>query len=359
VTAEALSVIQNLPVFIKHEWKINPEYVCYAQFIQRTDEWDTKLRVANNEETEAIRLAAELHTLDLQAPPREQMNDTQDENSLNTKAQKEMQRMLDGDAETVVTLSQEKQINPTTMSIEIDDQSQGVISGVSSKSSMARAKMQKEFDRKMAMQQAIVSQLTKDKEEQNRRQEDMVAQMSALQQMIQALQQDHQPRTISTIKEDKTDEGQFMETDNTSGQETTESPQEGYENEDEVFMSHADDDYKSSIAEVAEAIIAQLAEKPTSVELGEIYEKAKELVDEMDVQPVDVPLPDSPEAKPRLQITESEESSNFETSHTQNLKRLLSTHSEEDDSEKFVTSSSDSPRKKPHATGSVTPDRPK
>ena len=157
MTAEALSVIQNLPVFIKQEWNINPEYVCYAQFIQRTDEWDAKLRIANNEETEAIRLAAEIHTLDLQAPPGVQQQTTQDDNSMNTKAQKEMQRMLDGDAETVITLSREKQIHPTTMSIEIDGQSQGMISGVSSKSSVARAKMQKEFDRKIATQQAIVS----------------------------------------------------------------------------------------------------------------------------------------------------------------------------------------------------------
>ena len=360
-TAEALSVIQNLPVFIKQEWKINPEYVCYAQFIQRTDEWDAKLRVANNEETEAIRLAAELHTLDLQAPPKKQANDIQDESSMNTKAQKEMQRMLDGDAETIVTLSQAKQINPTTMSIEIDeDQSQGVISGVSSKSSIARAKMQKEFDRKMAMQQAMVSQLTKDKEEQNQRQEDMLAKMTAMQQMIQSLQQDSQQRMP------KTDEGQAMELDNTSGQETTESPQEGYENEDEIFMSHVDDNYKSSIAEVAAAIIAQLENKPTSVELEEIYGKAKDLVDEMDERPINVPLPASPASdqgkidKPRLQIAESEESEASETSHTQNLKRLLSTSSDEtEDSKKFVTTRPDSPKKKTHATGSVTPDRPK
>ena len=361
VEEEARSVIQNLPVFIKQEWKINPEYVCFAQFIQRTDEWDAKLRVANNEETEAIRLATEIHTLDLKAPQEEPPQATPDDDSMNTKARQEMQRMLDGDTETVVTLSKAKQIHPTTMSIEIDGESQGMISGVSSKSSVARARMQREFDQKLGHQQAIVAQLEKDKEAQHQLQQSMIEQMAELQKMVQSLQ--HGPQESNTTKVGKTEEVQPMEMDSTSGQDTTESPQEGYENEEEVFLSHTDEDYKHSIVEVAERIVENLDHKPTSVELESIYEKAKELVDQMESKPTEVPLPESPEegrteqpAATRLRITESDESMLSDT-HTQTLKRLLATNSDETDGdEKFITTSSASPKKKSHATGSVTPD---
>ena len=58
IESEAISVVKNLPIFMKTEWKIDPHEVCYEQFILEGEEWDTKNRVAQNEDTKELALAA-------------------------------------------------------------------------------------------------------------------------------------------------------------------------------------------------------------------------------------------------------------------------------------------------------------
>ena len=408
-TKEAMSIVQNLPSFIKTEWKINPEYVCYAQFIHKEDTWDTENRVANNEDTDAIRLAAEVYTLDLKRTEEPENYNQDDGNSMNTKARKEMERMLGGDTETIASISQVKQIATTPMSITIDDRSQGGISGVSSKSSMARAKMKKDFDEQLAAQKQVFEKLQQEKQVQDQKQSVMEAQITALQNMLQSLKPSSLPEGILAIQSNQQfqDNDQDIEMDATSGQDTTESPplmdtsnitqnmmqvfaQEDppqaatnevtqdtsheFAQEEEDFISYTDDDYQHDISSIVNNALHALDRKPTSKELNKLYEKAKKIVDtellERNAPPDIPPLPDSDsddgprtiltQHKQRIHLSNSEESQ-MEIENNQSLKRVLSTNSDEksdtEEDTKFRTSGSPTPKKKSNATGSVTPDK--
>ena len=82
---------------MKAEWKIDPEECCYAQFLNDRDEWDIKNRVANNKDTDEIAMATKEYTMDLHRETKE-TSTPQDDNLLSSKAAREMQRMIDSDA---------------------------------------------------------------------------------------------------------------------------------------------------------------------------------------------------------------------------------------------------------------------
>ena len=186
---EALSIVKNLPIFIKTEWKIDPEQHCYGQFLQDGDKWDSDLRVANNEDTEDIELAVKEQTLDLKREEESAPNQEVDNMSMTSKAHREMRRMLHQDDETVPSLSKERKRH-TPDSIEIDATSQAVsgMSAASSKTSVIKAKLQEEFNSKMAAQQQRVDEITKAKAEQEARATQLEEQMQQMQKMLATLQ---------------------------------------------------------------------------------------------------------------------------------------------------------------------------
>ena len=94
-----------------------------------------KLRVASNKDTEDIKLAAEIHTLDLKEDDKPEPN-IPDEDTLNTKEEREMNHIIN-DTVTVTSISRPKPITRAPESIKVDSTSQGRISAVSSKSSAA------------------------------------------------------------------------------------------------------------------------------------------------------------------------------------------------------------------------------
>ena len=172
--------------FFKKKWAINPEYICFAQFITSSNSWDAKNRVANNEDTDDIKMAADVYTINLQKEDdAEAPHEEDDVDSMTTKARKEMQQMMDNDAETINSVSQERRINPRPSAIVInDDMSHGVMSGVSgtsSRTSVIRARIQKEFNEKMEEQNELVRQLKEEKETQAKQFNQLTAQLAQLQ----------------------------------------------------------------------------------------------------------------------------------------------------------------------------------
>ena len=65
---------------------MNPETLCFAQFTSTVDDWNKKLQVASNEDTEDIKLAAEIHTLDLKEDDEPEPT-IPDDDTLNTKVE--------------------------------------------------------------------------------------------------------------------------------------------------------------------------------------------------------------------------------------------------------------------------------
>ena len=164
---EALSIVKNLPIFIKTEWKIDPEQHCYGQFLQDGDKWDPDLRVANNEDTEDIELAVKEQTLDLKREEESAPNQEVDNMSMTSKAHREMRRMLNQDDETVPSLSKARKRNtPDTIEIDAASQAMSGMSAASSKTSVIKAKLQEEFNSQIAAQQQRVDEITKAKDEQ-------------------------------------------------------------------------------------------------------------------------------------------------------------------------------------------------
>ena len=294
VATEAVSIIQNLPAFFKEEWNVRPEYLCYAQFTGSIDDWDTEKRVANNEDTEDIRLAAEIHTLDLRTE--EENQPTQEDMSMNSKAEKEMYRMIGNDAETIKSLSKPKLISPTPKTIEVDELSHGGISAVSSRSSVARAKMQQEFDSKIEAQNEEMDKLKAEKEEQAKHTEHLQTELEALKAMILSLQaqKTHSDAQPSTAAQN--------------------------EQEDPDFESHVEADYQDEIALVANAEIEAMDHAPTSIEIERIYEKAKQKIDEE-------------EAKHKISQLPKGESEDDTKPLTKPIRRLIIQESEEEDAQ--------------------------
>jgi hypothetical protein len=370
---EAVSIVRNLPIFIKEEWSIQPEYVCFAQFIHPSDKWDTTNRVANNEDTDDIKMAAEVYTTDLQRDsPEISVIEDEDEDSMHTKARREMKRMLDNDAETIVSVSKRKAINPRPSAIVIDDTSQGgisVFSGASSRSSVIRAKMQKEFDEKMEAQQKIVQQLQRDKQQQALQQAQLATQLHNLQKALATLTTEKQQQHKTEVNE--------MEIMNLPLPKSWEEPESTTAMDIQFDATAGDADYSDLVTEIENKIIGNLDHDPDQGELLSIGIEAHKLAAEFDREddyPAHLPLPssqddsDSADLKPiqtatkhRLRVTESDELSDHEspgaTTALAALKRIAVTPSDDtDDQDKgFHTSASSIPKKKHSTTGGSPP----
>ena len=397
VAQEAISVIRNLPTFFKEEWAINPEYICYAQFINSANSWDAKNRVANNKDTDDIKMAADVYTIDLQkdedddAPPEED-----DTDSMNTKARKEMRRMMDNDAETINSVSQERRVNPRPSAIVInDDMSQGGMSGVSgtsSRTSVIRAKIQKEFNEKMEEQTALVRQLQQEKEAQAQQFNQLTTQLAKLQAAMNTQsnvqskptttqgilkppehgtqakeplthREEEQPNT-PPIKDDHNTESEILEQNN--------QPQEQYlptsSDEAEFDPTTTYDNNAAIITEIENRIISHLDHSPTPEELITISIEADRLAATMDLDHLEpTPFVNSPStdsddikspkpSKMRRSFPDSDDDSNQNDSPTRQ-KRLAITPSDDasDSSQHFAASASTSPKKKPNATGGQSP----
>ena len=211
VEEEATSIVKNLPLFIKAEWKIDPEDLCYAQFLNDRDEWDGKNRVANNEDTEEIAKAIAEYTMDLHRKGSEQNKKAVDEKSLSSKAAREMQRMMGDDNETIASISKErqrkKQPSATPTAIDIDaSKSIGTMSGISAtstKTSIVRAKVHKEYSAKFEAQNSKINQLLEDKKEQEKQAIALQKRMEEMTIMLQALQSN---KSVRKNKKNNTDE---------------------------------------------------------------------------------------------------------------------------------------------------------
>ena len=372
VAQEAVSIVRNLPIFIKEEWNIQPEYACFSQFIHPSDKWDSTNRVANNEDTDDIKMAAEVHTMDLKrTSPEISVVEEDDEDSMHTKARREMKRMLDNDEETIVSVSKRKTFNPRPSAIVIDDTSQGGISmfsGASSRSSVIRAKMQKDFDTKMAAQQEIVNQLQKDKDQQNIQQAQLAKQLQQLQQALATL-------TTGTVNQPN-QEFEPMESMELPIQNLWEEPESSMM-DTQFDTNTVDADYSDLVADIENKIIGNLDHEPDKGELLSIGIEAQKLAAEFDREtdyPAQHPLPASPNdsdsaeltpiktaTKHRLRVTDSDEQSDpdtpMETSNTTDRKRIAVTPSDDtaDQDKGFKTSASSSPKKKYSTTGGSPP----
>ena len=357
VAAEAISVVQNLPSFIKEEWKVNPETLCYAQFTTNVDDWDQKLRVASNEDTEDIKLAAEIHTLDLKENDEPEPK-IPDDDTLNTKAEREMNHMMN-DTVTVTSISRPKPTNTTPDVIEVDSKSQGGISAVSSKSSAARARMQKEFDSKLAEQREIVHQLQAEKAAQDKETEKLKEQMEALKQMLLSIN----PAPTTPI----TNTPSHQPKSSHNSPHTSPTNEQKEEEMNPEFISHIEADYQDEIAQTAKTIIDSLNYKPSETELELIHEQAKELVDKEIVTAIpalpdtyadsdDSPKPNKP-PEGRLTIKDSEDDEDKQDQHSPTLKRLRSSLSDEIDTEsKMPRALQKYLQKNNNATGGKNPD---
>ena len=200
VADEATSVVKNLPAFIKKEWVTDPERFCFAQFLNDSDTWDKDNRVANNADTDEIALAATEYTLDLQRDTEQTISKDKekDDQSMTSKAMREMRRMMGNDSETVASISKERpppkpRHDKSPVIIEIDaSKSVGAISGVSatsSKTEIVRAKLQQEFDAKFKAQQDKMETLAADKLEQESKAQAMQNQLEQMTEMMKILQE--------------------------------------------------------------------------------------------------------------------------------------------------------------------------
>ena len=362
-SAEAVSVVRNLPIFIATEWKIDAELVCYAQFINPSDNWDSDHRVANNEDTDDIKLAAEVYTIDLQRSESEQeinpqQPDDTDADSMNTKAKREMKRMLQNDDETVASVMKSRQIPAKPLSIIVrDDESQGGISGVSgtsSKSSVYRAKMKKDFDEKFAAQQQVVDQLKADKQLQQKQQEVLSSQVEALQRQLARLTQSTpipKSHSIPTV-ELPPDPFPDVKYDDISA-----NP--------DFDPTTADADFQELVSSFEQRFISRLDHEPSDDEMLEITIAAQRLASEWyndgnlpssshDSDPINTP---SRLTNPATNVFESDDDESMKTEPQTTGKRLASTESDENSTSEdvFKAAGSSSPKKKAHVTGDADP----
>ena len=196
---EAVSIVKNLPIFMKTEWNIDPEKHCYAQFLQDGDKWDESLRVANNADTDDIALAVKEQTLDLQREAEQDAQEIDNDNeSMTSKARREMRRMLNADAETVASLLKEKKSTaPTTIAVDDTSIAMSGMSAASSKTSVIKARLQQEFESKLAAQQLRVDEMEQDKKAQEDRANKLETQLHQMQAMLSNLQKQVQTRPSS------------------------------------------------------------------------------------------------------------------------------------------------------------------
>ena len=204
IANEAVSIVKNLPLFLKTEWEVDPEEYCYAQFLSERDQWDPVNRVANNEDTDELAKATTEYTMDLHQELPEKDKEQEDAASMTSKAAREMHRMMGEDAETVLSITKERQRKQSKQgpkqngktgltAINIDaSRSIGSISGISAtstKMSAVRVRLQQEFTDKFESQESQINKLMEDKterEQQNTMLKQQMDQMTALLKSLQA-----------------------------------------------------------------------------------------------------------------------------------------------------------------------------
>ena len=305
---------------------------------------------------------------------------------------------MDNDAETINSVSQERRINPRPSAIVInDDMSQGGMSGVSgtsSRTSVIRAKIQKEFNEKMEEQTALVRQLQREKETQAQQFNLLTTQLAKLQAAMEN-QQSVQPTHITPQGTSKQPEPVKQAKEHTTHQEDEQpnrQPTEEDYNTDSAALAPAHttqqheqylhtssgemefdptmtyDNNAAIITEIENRIISHLDHSPTPEELITISIEADRLAATMDLDHLE-PTPfvnststdsddiTSPKpSKMRRSLQDSDEDSLTNDSPTRQ-KRLAITPSDDasDSSQHFKASASTSPKKKPNATGGQSP----
>ena len=350
---EAISIVRNLPIFLESEWQINPETLCYAQFLNPSDKWDPTLRVANNEDTDEIRMAVEIYSADLQKPEAEEKaaeHSDDDVQSMTSKAQREMTRMIRNDDETVLSLTKAKYVKTRPSSIMIrDDGSRSGISGVSgtsSRSSVVRAQMQKQFDKEMAAQKRIVAQLKADKALQARQQETLAAQIAQLQEIIANLHHQQPPRPPSP------------KTPSVPLPPVTQEMKDLDQNPS-FDVNTADENFQCLVAEYEQRLIDRLDHIPTEPEMVLLSREAHKLAAIVHDQggklssyseDSDEPIHTPPRMRKDKNHFEESDTDMEADTHNQ-LKRLATTQPEDADTEKFNASPPTSPKKKAHVSG--------
>ena len=355
VAQEAISIVRNLPTFIESEWAINPDYMCYAQFINSANSWDAKHRVANNEDTDDIKMAADVYTTDLQPEqPTTEPVSTDDADSMTSKARKEMRRMMDNDVETIYSVSQEKSIQPRPSAIVINDDASGMsaVSGASSKTSVIKARLQREFNEQMKIQTDKVEKLQRDKAIQDRQFAQLTAQLAQLQAVVAKAQlSPTNTFPLSDIAVPHESEKMALHKDTDVDFDTT----------------AADADHADFVGEIENRIIAKLDHDPTPDELVEITMAANRLASQLESSPTEDVLPsessnDSEDIKSpvRSQMMRSFQDSDEDSDQHQSptgQKRTAVTASDEDSASEnqFSTSSSTSPKKQFKITGGQSP----
>ena len=348
VLAEAQSIVKNLPIFMKTEWEVDPEECCYAQFLNERDDWDLKNRVANNEDTDELAMATKEYTADLKRQETMTTPTTSDIQSMTSKAAREMQRMMGNDTETITSISKERQRknnrkNPTDINIDASG-SIGTMSGISAastKTSVVRAKVHKEFKDKLQSQEQQISQLLEEKV--NREQEALALrnEMAKMTAMLTALKTQITP----SLPKPPEDESSQNSGENPQQSDTTKIPPTYYPSESSASETNGPnpeydpeedfDDDREREYQTHEDIEAQKEE--AAYIRGEKYTRTEW----NGPHPAHLPLPDSKE------ISDSEDSIKPITSPR---KRIGITDSTEDDYQhnenEFRTSRSNREKKK-------------
>ena len=268
------------------------------------------------------------------------------------------------------------------------------VSGTSSRTSVIRAKIQKEFNEKMEEQTALVRQLQQEKETQAQQFNQLTTQLAQLQAAMnnqpsvqpthtttqgiskqlepgkqakehKTYQKEEQPNTQPTEDDQNTDSVNQAQKHNSQDHEQYLHTSSG---EVDFDPTTTYDNNASIITEIENRIISHLDHSPTPEELITISIEADRLAATMDLDHLEpTPFVNSPStdsddikspkpSKMRRSFPDSDDDSNQNDSPTRQ-KRLAITPSDDasDSSEHFAASASTSPKKKPNATGGQSP----
>ena len=342
--------------------------------------WDAQNRVANNEDTDDIKMAADVYTIDLQREEVKATENDDDVDSMTTKARREMRRMLDNDDETIRSISQEKQIQARPSAIEIrDDSSHGgvsAVSGASSRTSVLRAKLQQEFNEKMEAQQALVRRLQQEKNEQAQQFAQLAAQLARLQASIDS-SHSVSPRTQATappsFSESLLPAAAPAPTHDQSISPTTshtadDKAQDDATDDVDFDTSATDANHEAVVTDIENRIISHLDHDPTTEEMIAIRIEANRIASVRESEPLmeeDLMTLKSSESDDikcpvHSQMMRSFPDSDDASSHdapSERKKRLAVAASDDafDSGQHFEASAPSSPKKKLHATGGRPP----
>ena len=269
--------------------------------------------------------------------------------------------MMTNDAETVISVVKSRRITAKPSSIIVrDDESHSGISGVSgtsSKSSVIRARMQKDFDIKFSAQQQLVDQLQADKKLQQKQQDALASQVETLQTMLAKLTQSHPPPSPPTPTVEPPPAHQHP------------PPTDDVTLDPDFDPTTTDADFQDLVHNYEQRLITSLDHMPSATELRDIGIAAQQLASEAcdldedplhsssnDSEPIHTP---SRLKKGTTNFFDSEDASTT-TPPPKNGKRMAATDSDEiSNSENvFHATTSLSPKKKAHVTGDADPGSP-